>query len=191
MATTLYLDTARLGRMSPRAQAANTAFTSLAGAVGCSVRFEDLLYGGFQAWEPSLRRRYNGLSSWQGLSALKESLRALSGAGLELPVFLASRTAELMRLSARLLFRKCKRVLFSDLEWPAYRAILEDEGTRTRGEVKQIPLREFILNDHASPEEIAALIAAYYDQQGCGGVFLSSVTYEFAFQSKRSPKRSR
>src|SRR5713101_1691644 len=178
MTTTLYLDTARLGRMLPQAQAANIAFTNLAGEVGCSVRFEDLLYRGFDAWEASLQQRYGGLSSWQGLSGLKESLRALTGAGPKLPVFLASRTAELMRLSARLLFRKCKRVLLSDLEWPAYRAILENEGRRTGGEVREVPLREPILNDHASPEEVVSLISAHYNQQGCGGLFLSSVTYE-------------
>ncbi len=106
MATTLYLDTARLGRMSPQAQAANIAFTRLAGEVACSVRFEDLLYRGFDAWDAFLQERYLGLSDWHGLSRLKDSLRALTGAPCELPVFLASRTAELMRLSARLLFRK-------------------------------------------------------------------------------------
>ncbi len=178
MARTLYLDTARLGKMLPQAQAASIAYTKLAGELGCSVRFEDLLYGGFQAWEPSLRRRYNGLSAWRGLSALRNSLRALTRAGKELPVFLASRSAELMRLSARLLFRKCRKVLLSDLEWPAYRAILEQEGRRTGGEVKQIPLRQFILGDQASKEEVAALVSAYYEREGCQGLFLSSISYE-------------
>ena len=110
MATTLYLDTAKLGKMSPRAQTANIASTKLAGEVGCSVRFEDLLHRGFRAWKASLQRRFSGLAGWQGLSGLKSSLRALTGAQPELPVLLANRTAELMRLSARLLFRKCKRV---------------------------------------------------------------------------------
>ena len=40
-----------------------------------------------------------------------------------------------MRLAARLLFLRCRRVLISDLEWPAYRTILEDERRRTRREV--------------------------------------------------------
>src|SRR5262245_61044559 len=100
MATTLYLDTARLGRMSPRAQAANLALTRLAGKVGGSVRFDDLLYQGFHAWNASLQRRYHGLSDWRGLSRLKASLRAPTGALPELPVLLANRTAELMRLAA-------------------------------------------------------------------------------------------
>jgi selenocysteine lyase/cysteine desulfurase len=178
MARTLYLDTARLGRMLPQAQAASISYMSLAGEIGCSVRFEDLLYEGFQAWDHSLRRHYNGLSAWQGLSTLKDSLRALTGAGRHLPVFLASRSAELMRLSARLLFRKCRKVLLSDLEWPAYRAILEQEGRRTGGEVKQIPLRQFILGDQASKEEVAALVSAYYQREGCQGLFLSSISYE-------------
>jgi len=178
MATTLYLDTARLGKMSPRAQAANMAFTSLAGEVGCSVRFDELLYRGFSAWDACLQKRFRGLSDWRGLFGLKASLRALTGALPGLPVLLANRTAELMRLAARLLFRRCKRVLLSDLEWPAYQAILANEGRRTGGEVKQAPLREFLLNDGASPEEIVALLSAYYEDDGCDGLFLSSVTYE-------------
>jgi selenocysteine lyase/cysteine desulfurase len=83
-----------------------------------------------------------------------------------------------MRLAARLLFRKGKRVLLSDLEWPAYKAILENEGRRTGGEVKEVPLREFILNDRASPEEVASLLTACCSRHGCDGLFLSSVTYE-------------
>jgi hypothetical protein len=83
-----------------------------------------------------------------------------------------------MRLAAGLLFRKCKKVLVSDLEWPAYKAILESEGARTGGEVKQVPLRNFILNDRASPDEVASLISTWYIRHGCDGLFLSSVTYE-------------
>src|SRR5262249_28384801 len=154
-----------LGRMAPEAQEASIAYTTLAGELGCSVRFEDLLYGGFQAWQSSLRRRYIGLSAWQGLRELKESLRALTGAGPELPVFLSSRTAEVMRLAARLLFRKRRKVLVSDLEWPAYQAILEREGKRTGGELQKIPLRRLILGDQASAEQVVALISRYYEEK--------------------------
>jgi hypothetical protein len=178
MATTLYLDTARLGRMSPRAQAASAALLKLATDVGCSVQFEDLLYRGFQAWDPALQQSYRGLSNWQGLYALKDSLQALTGAQPKLPVFLANRTAELMRLAARLLFRRCKRVLLSDLEWPAYRAILEREARDTGGQVHEVPLRQVILTDRASPEEVVSLAVAQYEEHGCEGLFLSSVTYE-------------
>lgn len=72
MATTLYLDTARLGRMSPRAQAADMAFTRLAGEVGCSARFDDLLYRGFRAWDASLQSRFRGLSDWRGICEVQK-----------------------------------------------------------------------------------------------------------------------
>jgi hypothetical protein len=178
METNLYLDTARLGRMSPRAQASSVAYAALVGEVGCSVQFENLLYRGFNTWDSSFQKRYRGLSDWQGLSELKESLRAIAGAKPDAPIFLASRTTELMRLSARLLFRTCRKVLLSDLEWPAYRAILEKEAKRTGGEVKEVPLRDLILEDRASPEEIVALISAQYHQHGCDGLFLSLVSYD-------------
>jgi hypothetical protein len=178
MAKTLYLDTARMGRMSPRAQRASAALTKLAGEVGCSVRFEDLLYRGYDNWKVSLQRRYTGLSDWQGLSCLKDSVRALTGAPSNLPVLLANRSAELMRLAAKVLFRKCRKVLLSDLEWPAYRAILENEARRTGGQVQEVPLRKLILNDHASPDEVVSLARAHYEEQRCDGLFLSSVSFE-------------
>jgi hypothetical protein len=83
-----------------------------------------------------------------------------------------------MRLSARLLFRKSRKVLLSDLEWPAYRAILENEGRRTGGELHEVPLREFVLHDHASAKEVVSLITSSYKEQGCDGLFLSCVSYE-------------
>ena len=43
----LYLDTARLGRMCPEAQAADRDFARLAGEEGCSLYFEHFLRWGF------------------------------------------------------------------------------------------------------------------------------------------------
>ncbi len=67
----LYLDTARLGLMSPSAQLAQIGFTRFAGEAAGSLYFDKLLAGGFPEWPASFQRRYPGLLSWGGLSRLK------------------------------------------------------------------------------------------------------------------------
>ena len=57
MHTRLYLDTARLGRMCPEAQAADRDFARLASEEGCSLYFEHFLRWGYTALPPSLARR--------------------------------------------------------------------------------------------------------------------------------------
>ena len=47
MPVRLYLDTARLGRMSRRAQRAQIDFVRLAGEEGCSLYWDRFLRGGF------------------------------------------------------------------------------------------------------------------------------------------------
>ncbi len=75
MSTLLYLDTARLGRMCPEAQAADHDFARLAGEEGCSLYFEQFLRCGFTALPPSLARQYPGLSFWAGVTAFKNDLK--------------------------------------------------------------------------------------------------------------------
>lgn len=173
----LYLDTARLGQMSPRARRAMCAFTRLVAEEPCSSRFDDFLERGFTAWPRPLQERYEALSDWEGIAGLKQSLRRRAEQGEEFPVFLANRSSQLMRLAARLLFQRCRRVLTTDLEWPAYRAILEQERQRAGGTIIQIGLWSAIFNDRISAEEVAETCAREYAEKKCEGVFLSGVTY--------------
>src|SRR5688572_840122 len=98
MGEVLYLDTARLGPMTPRAQRASHAFTEFAAREPASPRFDTLLSGGFSAWPSSVQSRYPGLSDWEGLRDLKRKLRSRVGCGPDVPVLLASRSSQLMRL---------------------------------------------------------------------------------------------
>ncbi len=178
MATSLYLDTARLGPISPRAQRASIAFARLAAKEGCSAHFEDFLYQGIEAWPAFLRERYRGLSDWHGIKGLKDSLRTLVKTLPDLPVLLANRSSQLMRLAARLLFHRCRNVLVTDLEWPAYRLILEQQQQRFGKNLKELPLRATVLFDRPSLEELVAKVTACYFEHQCDGLFLSSVTYD-------------
>ena len=98
----------------------------------------------------SSRRRYATLADWRGVDGLKRSLRTLTGTGPETEVLLAQRSAQLMRLAARALFRRCTRVLHTDLEWPGYLRILRAEGTRVGRDAVCLPVREDIFRDRIS-----------------------------------------
>src|SRR6516162_2281001 len=101
--------------MSWKARLAIHGFTELVGREPCSARIDAFLTEGSSAFPGEVHSKNPGLMDWHGISALKESLRTIAGALPPSPVFLSSRSTELMRLAARLLFRRCKRVLVSDL----------------------------------------------------------------------------
>ena len=71
----LYLDTARLGQMSPRACRASIDFSRFAAEYGCDLYLSQLLMHGFERWPKWLRDSFPGLSDWQGVSGLKNRLR--------------------------------------------------------------------------------------------------------------------
>ena len=178
MCTELYLDTARLGRIGFRAQRAHGDFLRLCGDEGGSAYVEDLLRLGTEAWPDSLHHRYAALADWKGVDGLKRSLRELTGTGPDTEVFLAQRSAQLMQLAARALFRRCKRVMHTDLEWPCYLRLLEAEGAQIGRDTVCLPVREAIFRDRISADELVALVASHYRRQDCDGLFLSAVSYE-------------
>jgi hypothetical protein len=174
----LYLDTARLGLMSPRAQRAQQEFVRLAGIEGGSLYFDGFLRRGFEAWPSRVRKGYSGLCHWHGIGELKQALRTLAGMPPDRKVLLASRACQLMRLAARLLCLTCRRVLVSDLTWPGYARILKQEARRTAAELVELELRSPVLRDQVSSAEIAALTAARYRSEGCDGFFVPAVSHD-------------
>jgi Aminotransferase class-V len=162
--------------MTPRAQQAHFDFTRLAGEEGGSVFFERFLERGADAWPGRTADRYPGLSDWKGVRSLKESLRKLAGGRADLPVLLANRSAELMRLAARLLFRSCRNVLTTDLGWPRYHDILLSERGRPNRAVTTVRVRDALLRGQCTEDEAVARVCGEYVHQGCDGLFLTAVS---------------
>jgi hypothetical protein len=156
------------------------ALTRFAGAEGLSSRFDDLLVGGAAALPPPAARAYGGLADWSGVAGLKQSLRELAGTHPDSPCLLAGRSAQLMRLAARLLFLRCRRVLVSDLEWPDFLRLLEAEGARAGGALETVPLRAAVFRQGLPAGSLCSLIADHYCARACDGIFLSAVTFEGA-----------
>ena len=111
MPTSVYLDTARLGQMCPEAQAADRYFARLAGEEGGSLYFERFLRGGFfRGFSFKRRKRFRNLSAWRGLAILKRDLSTLLSLSHGSKVLLASRSAQLVQLAARLLCKCCRNI---------------------------------------------------------------------------------
>jgi len=178
MKSPLYLDTARLGLMAPKVKDALNSLTQIASVDGLSSRFDDFLHGGFKAWPTSLQKSYPGLSDWQGILELKSSLRKLVGLSSEKPVFLASRSTSLMKVAARLLFQRCRRVLVTDLEWPGFLEILRQERDRVGREIVEVPIRALVFKGDMSSDDICQTISDQYCKRQVDGLFLSVLSYQ-------------
>ena len=176
MATCLYLDTARLGQMCPEAQRADRDFARLAGEEAGSPYYDHFLRAGFYSLPPSIRSRYSGLRDWSGVASLKNRIKTALGLSADRPLLLANRSAVLVRLACRALYRRCENVLVTDMLWPAYRAILEDECQRQRRTLTTVPLKDAILRDRMGQMELIDHVLDRYSRESCDGLFLSAVT---------------
>jgi hypothetical protein len=148
----------------------------LASEEGGSAYFDRLLSQGISACPSWMGKQYPGLKDWRGISVLKSDLRTLFGVETELPVLLANRSIVLMEFAARLFFPQCRNVLTCDLGWPAYHAILEEVAVRTAGSVTTVSLRDKILTDRATVEEIVQIITHEYVVNRCDGLFLPAIS---------------
>ncbi len=175
MSDLLYLDTARLGRMSPGAAAAHRDFVTMAGDEGGGLYFDRFLSNGFRDCPNSFVSRYPGLDGWHGVGRLKAGLRSLAGSPAESPILLASRSTALMRFAARLLYHPCRNVLTTDLDWPPYKTILAAEAAASGRTLTEVPLCEGVLSRRITEDELIDLVCDRFDRAGCDGLYLTAV----------------
>src|SRR6516162_8033534 len=163
--------------MTPRAQQAYVEYARLAGDEGASVFFETFLRLGADSWSAETKARYPGLARWRGVRALKKQLRQLAGSMPELPVLLANRSAQLMKLAARLLFQPCRNVLVTDIGWPPYHDLLAAEAARAGRSLTTVPLHALVLGGNATEEQILNTVRTFYLRERCDGLFLTAVSH--------------
>lgn len=175
MTARLYLDTARLGRISGSARAMQMEYLELAYRWGASHAFDSFLEQGPDAWPAHIRRRYPALSKWRGVSDLKASILDFTNAEPSDKVLLASRSHWLMRIAARLLMMKAERVLVVDLGWPPFQKILRREAARLRKSIVEVAARESVLQG-ADPEDVVKQIVDAYKAEDCHAIFLPAVS---------------
>lgn len=172
-----YLDTARLGRMTPAARDAQLDFVRLSTEEPSSLYFEQFLRDGFSAWPASYQNLFPGLRSWTGVAGLKQSLRQLMQAPRDWQVLLANRSLTLIDLAANSLFRTCRNVLTTDLSWPTYQQAIEYQAAHTHNRITSISLRDGILRERWSAGDIVTSITHAYARHRCDGLFLPAVDH--------------
>lgn len=172
----LYLDTARLGLMKPQAQRLYQDFVRFCGEGRFGLYWDEFLVHGMESLPDCLRRSYPDLEAWQGIGPFKESIKHFVGASPDSQVLLANRSAQLMKLAAKLFFRSCRNVLITDLTWPGFWKILRRERVRTGKRSTCMWIRRKVLNDELSAEELIDLVADSYVHGHCDGLFLPAVS---------------
>jgi hypothetical protein len=164
--------------MCPEAQAADRDFARLASEEGCSLYFEQFLRWGYTALPVFLGRRYPGLSFWAGVTAFKNDLKTVLCLPRQRKTLVAGRSAQLVRLAARLLCDRCENILVTDMEWPAYMKALAAESQQRGRRLTTVPMREAILRDRIAQDEAIDRLLDHYRRHDCDGLFLSAVTYQ-------------
>jgi selenocysteine lyase/cysteine desulfurase len=172
----LYLDTARMGRVSPGAAAALRDFVALAGDEGAGLYFDRFLVGGLTNCPTSFAGRYPGLADWRGVGPLKTALRSLADDNADLPTLFASRSTPLVRFAARLLFHPCRNVLATDLDWPPWSAILATEAVRAGRTITTVSVRDAALSGRLASEELIDLLCERFAEARCDGLYLTAVS---------------
>jgi len=172
----LYLDTARIGRITPGAQIAFIDYLALVGQEGGSSYFERFLRHGLADCPTWMNAAYPNLNCWNGIASLKHSLRTLAGSRPELPMLLSLRTSQLMKLAARLMVRNCSNVLTTDLGWPSYYITLEAERARSNATTTTVLVKNAVLERGATEDEVVETICRAYADNRCDGLFLSAVS---------------
>ena len=175
MSELLYLDTARLGRMSPGAAAAHRDFVAVAGDEGGGLYFDRFLAGGLESCPHTFQSQYPGLAAWHGVGRLKADLQSLAGGHSDLPVLLATRSAALLKFAARFLFHPCRNVLATDLDWPPYAAALSREAELSGRIVTRISVRDAILSGRFTEAELLDFVCDQFVHAGCDGLYLTAV----------------
>jgi hypothetical protein len=177
-AAALYLDTARLGRMSKGAQWAVRDFARLAGEAALTLYGKNFLFDGYEILPDRLKRRCGGLRSWRGIESLKRELLTLVAARPDRDCVLASRSLTILRLGAQLLSQRSKRILFPDLAWPPYASLVSAAIKQQGGKTIDIRLRAAVFSEQLSETEVIERIATVYSRARCDGAFLTAVTHD-------------
>ena len=171
MPTELYLDTARLGQISPTAKLESEVYLRIAERESASSRFESLLFADIANASPN-----SEFSTWRGVSDLKTRLQRLASFPDDANVLLAGRTKTLARIVARLFFGPCRSLLVTDLGWPDYSDLLRTYAKRARRKLVCVELADAVFRDRATPEEVFGRIVDAYGRGGCDGLFLTAVS---------------
>ena len=173
-----YLDTARLGLITPSAAARHRNLLRFAAIHGASVEIDALLAAGGAGLSPAVAAEFPELARFPGVAGLRHKLSAALGPGDSRSVLLATTSAVHVRVAASLLFGSCERVLTTDLSWPPFRRTLGRAASREGRELSTLPVRKLLARERPTPSQLADHLRDQFRRRGCDGLFLTAVSHD-------------
>ncbi|QDV42486.1 Aminotransferase class-V [Stieleria neptunia] len=173
-----YLDSARLGLMSPSASRRHGELARFATTAAASPLMDTLLQDGGEAWPETVQREFPELSSYPGIPGFRRRLLETLGCEDWQRLVLGTSSNSLIRIASQLLFGPCERVLTTDLAWPVYRKVLERCAADRSRTLHVIPLRQFIARNCPTGPEIADFVFKQFRKHSCDGLFLTAVSHD-------------
>jgi hypothetical protein len=156
----LYLDTARLGLVSPSAKRALIAAMEFNQVFGAGAYFDELLMSG--AGGVAGANEFDGLEIWPGIEAFSTNIKETFFGSNQDDLVFASKTSSLMSLAAEMLFGRCSRVLVTDLNWQPYDAVLQTVANKKNGQISKVEIKQQIfdrsLSFYSSSQKMKKLI---------------------------------
>ena len=169
----LYLDTARLGLVSPSAKQTLIAALEFNQAFGAGAYFDKLLNLGAESVPRA--SGFDGLEHWSGIESFSDGIKETFFGSNQGDLVFASKTSSLMSLAAKLLFGRCSRVLVTDLNWQPYDAILQNVADKQNGQIAKVEIKQQIFNQSLSVDALIEKIAQTFVAERCDGIFLPAV----------------
>ena len=173
----LYFNTATMGLMSPTACEASSDLNRLASSTGCGQEIGRLISKGFSSLSAADQNLYPSLATWEGLSSFQAELRRLVKLENDLPVYLFNDRKSRLKLALDCLFKKCKRILITDLLWTDYQHQIRKAADERGVEVVSCCFRPIFDQTTVGPELIRNHIVSMFQQNRCDGLLISDVTY--------------
>lgn len=172
MISPLYLDSARLGQLSPHARRALDDFLDFVGTTPTHPHLIQWLRSG-----AALPNGVGTLSRWRGIEAFEQSIAGMFGAPECSRVFISSRSVTLIRLGLQLLFKRCRRCLTVDTCWPRYLQELHRASAEKSDSVFVKSYRRSVFERGVSIEAFCENLCLVYCSEGCDGLFLPAVDH--------------
>ena len=173
MSPLLYLDTARLGQVSPSAKRAIAGALEFNQALGASAYFDELLCGGAGALQ--IANDFDGLEFWPGIQSLSSDIKETIFGSKRGELVFASKTSSLMSLAAKMLFARCSKILVTDLNWQPFNDILRASATSAECRISTVEIKRQIFDRIVSSDELIEKIVFSFVANQCDGIYLPAV----------------
>ena len=163
--------------MCPGARRAEREFARLVSQLDSLLYLERFLVEGFPSLPARLKRRYPDLRCWHGIAGLRQGFARFLAQPPDLPVSFFGQSHSMIHFAGECLFGQSKKVLTTDLEWPAYINALKWLAGQHGAQLHVAPLRDMFFRTQLSSVGVVQLLQWHYGNASCDGIFLSDISY--------------